>query len=108
MYRILAVVSLLYLALLATAAPLLVHQVEELSAPQPVTVHRRQGAFEPVTGINEFGIQPRLEIRQLEQDADQWNIYLLGLVRFYATNQTDKLSYYQIAGKVDGLTGVWL
>ncbi|KAK6385189.1 hypothetical protein LTR65_009590 [Meristemomyces frigidus] len=97
-YRLLLVTSLVHFALLATAAPLLVHQVEELAAPQAPTLQRRQGAFTSVTGITEFGIQPRLEIRQLEQNADQWNIYLLGLARFQAMNQTEKMSYYQIAG----------
>jgi tyrosinase len=41
---------------------------------------------------------PRLEIRQLRNNADQWNLYLLGMERFMAKSQSDKLSYYQIAG----------
>ncbi|TKA80498.1 hypothetical protein B0A55_02304 [Friedmanniomyces simplex] len=66
--------------------------------PTAPLLQRRQSSFEVVSGIQAFGIQPRLEIRQLEQNADQWNIYLLGLAKFQATNQSDKLSYYQIAG----------
>jgi len=93
-------VSLLQSALLVICSPLLVHQIEELAAPEAPALHRRQSSLTPVTGITEFGVQPRLEIRQLEQNADQWNIYLLGLARFQATNQSDKLSYYQIAGKL--------
>jgi tyrosinase len=63
------------------------------------SIERRQNAFQVVTGIQTFGVQPRLEIRQLQQNVDQWNIYLLGMAKFQATNQSDKLSYYQIAGQ---------
>jgi len=52
-----------------------------------------------VAGVAGASIHPRLEIRQLEQNADQWNVYLLGLIRFQQMNQTDPLSYYQIAGE---------
>jgi len=41
---------------------------------------------------------PRLEIRQLRQNADQWNLYLIGMERFQAKSKDDKLSYYQVAG----------
>ena len=41
---------------------------------------------------------PRLEIRQLKQNADQWNLYLLGMERFMAKDKSDKLSYYQVVG----------
>jgi len=96
MRKSLAIASLL---LLTTASPLLSYEVDEPLGPLPQNIQRRQDAFTIVTGITEFGIQPRLEIRELEQYTDQWNIYLLGLVRFHQSDQTDKLSYYQIAGK---------
>ena len=89
-------------AFLGTAAPLLVHQIEELASLQaPGVKHRRgDGSTIAITGITEFGTQPRLEIRELESaHPDQWNIYLLGLARFQATDESDELSYYQIAGK---------
>ncbi|KAF3005084.1 hypothetical protein E8E13_009759 [Curvularia kusanoi] len=41
---------------------------------------------------------PRLEIRQLKQNADQWNLYLLGMERFMAKDKNDVLSYYQVVG----------
>lgn len=41
---------------------------------------------------------PRLEIRQLQQNADQWNLYLLGMERFQGKDKNDKLSYYQVVG----------
>ena len=103
LYRFLLGTSVLLNAFFSTAAPLLVHQIEELASLQVPTVKSRQGASStiPITGITEFGVQPRLEIRQLESaHPDQWNIYLLGLARFQATDENDELSYYRIAGKI--------
>ncbi|KAF2478091.1 Di-copper centre-containing protein [Lindgomyces ingoldianus] len=51
-----------------------------------------------IGGLGDGSTHPRLEIRELEQNADQWNVYLLGLRRFQNMSQSDKLSYYQIAG----------
>lgn len=41
---------------------------------------------------------PRLEIRSLRQNEDQWNLYLLGMERFQSKGHGDTLGYYQIAG----------
>lgn len=41
---------------------------------------------------------PRLEIRQLRNNGDQWNLYLLGMERFMNKGKDDKLGYYQISG----------
>ena len=80
----------------SSASPLLRHEVEEVH--QKATLHTPQDQTVAITGINTFGVQPRLEIRQLQQNTDQWNIFLLGMLRFQQTNQTDQISYYQIAG----------
>ncbi|KXL44734.1 hypothetical protein M433DRAFT_166430 [Acidomyces richmondensis BFW] len=48
--------------------------------------------------LSDIGVQPRLEIRELQQNEDQWNLYLLGLARFQAVNESKELSYYRIAG----------
>ena len=53
------------------------------------------------------GLQPRLEIRNLAQNADQWNIFLLGLARFQAMEISETLSYYQIAGIHGASWGTW-
>ena len=101
LYRLCLGTFLLPNVLLSTAAPLLIHQVDELASPHTPTVDRRQGAGStiPIVGITEFGVQPRLEIRDLESShPDQWNIYLLGLARFQATDESDELSYYHVAG----------
>ncbi|KAF2735384.1 Di-copper centre-containing protein [Polyplosphaeria fusca] len=61
----------------------------------------RQSGFFSVLGTPGDGttsVQPRLEIRQLQQNADQWNIYLLGLRKFQNMTQSDRSSWYQVAG----------
>ena len=45
----------------------------------------------------------RLEVRSLQQsNPDQWNLYLLGLDALHNnTNESESLSYFQIAGRND-------
>ncbi|KAK5710035.1 hypothetical protein LTR17_019256 [Elasticomyces elasticus] len=95
---LLSACTLLQFVPLAIALPFSPLQPEDLIESP---LERRQSSVTVVSGIQTFGVQPRLEIRQLEQNVDQWNIYLLGLAKFQATNQSDKLSYYQIAGESD-------
>ncbi|KAK6428007.1 hypothetical protein LTR95_015856 [Oleoguttula sp. CCFEE 5521] len=96
--------SLYHIASAAVARPLLNHRVEDFPGlvDHDSLLDRRQSdgvsGFTVVTGIQGTSPQPRLEIRQLEKDVDQWNLFMLGLTRFMATNQSEKLSYYQIAG----------
>lgn len=52
-----------------------------------------------MTGITDAGVHPRMEIRDLARNTDMMNLFLVGLYRFQQTNQQDKFSYYQIAGK---------
>jgi tyrosinase len=40
----------------------------------------------------------RQEIRTLMRNADQWNLYLIGMERFQSKSKDDVLGYYQIAG----------
>lgn len=40
----------------------------------------------------------RREIRDLAQDEDMWTLYILALDRLQSMDQSDKLSYYSIAG----------
>jgi tyrosinase len=61
---------------------------------------RQLASTYPVTGIQQSSIQPRLEIRQLQEDfPDTFNIYLLGLQKFQQVDQSDPLSWYGIAGR---------
>ena len=51
------------------------------------------------TGTDPDGSLPiRHEIRALEQDSTTWTLYILGLDMLQYTNQTEMLSWYQIAG----------
>lgn len=79
-----------------------VSQARAVQRQELSSIERRQGAFVPVVGAGAVGdgtVQPRLEIRELEQNADQWNVYLLGLLRFQGMDQKEKLSWYQVAGE---------
>ena len=55
-------------------------------------------AFYAITGLKSGGTHQRLEIRQLQRNTAQWNLYLLALNRFKGMSQSDKLSYYQVSG----------
>ena len=88
---------LLLVTHLAFALPLLNHEVEPLQSERP-GLRRRQLPTVAITGITAYGVQSRLEIRDLQNNVDQWNIFVLGLARFQQTNQSDITSYYSIAG----------
>jgi hypothetical protein len=69
------------------------------SIPRQVTT----SSVFPVLGVRGLGvdtIHPRLEIRELQRNKDQLNVYLLGLQRMQNMAQDDKLSYYQVAGEI--------
>ncbi|GAB7366278.1 hypothetical protein MBLNU230_g7835t1 [Neophaeotheca triangularis] len=97
--RCISTLLILHMLLFSSASPLMKHMVEELL--EESSLHPRQNSGNEtfaITGVQTFGIQPRLEIRELQNNADQWNLYMLGLTRMMAVDQDDKLSYYQIAG----------
>lgn len=61
---------------------------------------RQSGGKIPVTGVTGNGVQPRMELRVMQQQyPDMFNVFLLGLRSFMQMDQSDPLSYYQIAGK---------
>lgn len=64
---------------------------------------RQTSNFYAITGIHTGsgpdGSAPiRQEIRKLQQDNTTWTLYILGLDMLQYTNQTEMLSWYQIAG----------
>ncbi|KAF2130392.1 Di-copper centre-containing protein [Dothidotthia symphoricarpi CBS 119687] len=66
-----------------------------------------------VVGVQGTGVHPRQELRELEKDAELWNMFLQAFARFQAADQDAKLSYYQVAGihgvpfgKWDNATGL--
>lgn len=87
---------------IATTTPLFDHQIDELieSDEEAFETHlrRRQsqstsGSF-AITGVQNAGVQPRLEIRELAERPDMFNVFLLGLARYQAMPQDEHLSYY--------------
>ena len=69
-------------------------------ADPPRLPKRQKAEFYPITGVHtgNGSVQIRMEIRELEKDPISWNLYLLGLDMMQNTPQSDKLSWYQIAG----------
>lgn len=62
---------------------------------------RQSGGYMPVTGVTVTGnnVYPRLEVRQmLFTKPNQWTLFVLGLQKFQAMPQSQRESYYQIAG----------
>ncbi|KAI9810350.1 MAG: hypothetical protein M1827_006317 [Pycnora praestabilis] len=81
-----------------------------ISAPNPggflstlKAKQRRQTATFSINGVStgrgpDGSVPFRQEIRQLQRNADQWNLYLLALQRLQQVDQSDQFSWYQIAG----------
>ncbi|KAF7896062.1 hypothetical protein EAF00_006077 [Botryotinia globosa] len=51
-----------------------------------------------ITGVQDGGLQPRLEIRSLAADSTRWNLFLLAMIAYQGTDQSELSSFYQIAG----------
>jgi tyrosinase len=54
-----------------------------------------------VVGVQGTGVYPRQELRELEKDTETWNIFLQAFARFQSMDESEKLSYYQVAGKLN-------
>lgn len=93
---------ILYISALASPSPttLMRHEVESLPQSNLDELERRQndGPYTAITGIKSNRTHPRLEIRELQKNADQWNLYILGLDSFMKSDESQQMSYYQIAG----------
>jgi tyrosinase len=62
-----------------------------------------ESSFFSVVGVQGAGVQPRLELRELEKDTETWNIFLQAFARFQAMDQNDKVSYFKVAGRSDSV-----
>lgn len=62
-------------------------------APKP------DDSYFSVVGVQGTGVHSRQELRELQQDSELWNMFILAFVRFQAMSQDDKTSYYQLGGK---------
>ncbi|KAI3329304.1 Di-copper centre-containing protein [Xylariaceae sp. AK1471] len=71
-------------------------------------IHKRQFSQSSTVGslpLVDGQPQPRLEIRDLQKDDDQWNLYILALSWMQYTPQDSPFSWYQIAG-IHGAPGL--
>jgi tyrosinase len=86
------------LAVLATSTPIGSNSDER----NAIQARQSPGSFYAITGAT-GGVQPRLEIRELQKNSEMWNLYLLAMTEFQAMDQDVIDSYYQIAGEsLDG------
>jgi len=81
------------------------NKAHNLRYPQVPSHHQKRSLNSsspfPVVGIplNKSALVPqRLEIRQLQENPLQWNLYLLAMAQYQSIDQSDMISYYQIAG----------
>ncbi|KAI9808406.1 MAG: hypothetical protein M1826_004170 [Phylliscum demangeonii] len=97
---LLALATLLTLFLNATHANHAPHHPSLMTRSQRVQAMRRQvGGTYAIVGIGASNApRVRRELRDLQQDTDLWNLYLIGLNRLQATPQNQLLSWYQISG----------
>lgn len=66
-------------------------------------VERQSGnTFFAITGAT-GSVSPRLEIRDMANNADQFNMFVLAIQRFQSKAQDGKLSWYQVSGKLHHL-----
>ncbi|KAJ4295617.1 hypothetical protein N0V90_007630 [Kalmusia sp. IMI 367209] len=56
-----------------------------------------ESTYFSVVGVQGTGVHPRQELRELEKDAETWNLFLQAFARFQAMDQSDKVSYFQVA-----------
>jgi len=65
-----------------------------------ISHHIKRQVDEPLVTRGEMGMatQPRLEIRKLEQDHEQWSLYILALSMLQFTNQESPISWYGLTG----------
>jgi hypothetical protein len=90
------------LSTLVVCAVNLICTTHALPSPNTATASpekRQQNGPFTITGAQTGSIQPRRDIRDLQtQYPDQFNVLVLGLARMQAVNQSELLSYFQLAG----------
>lgn len=65
----------------------------------PAVEKTDESSYFSVVGVQGTGVHPRQELRELEKDAETWNLFLQAFARFQAMDQSDKVSYFQVACK---------
>ncbi|KAF2749170.1 Di-copper centre-containing protein [Sporormia fimetaria CBS 119925] len=80
--------------------------LSSVAVSSPVDTQRdsvvaRQNDYFVIKGVTEGGVQPRLNIRDLSrkpENKEMWALFVLALQRLQEVKQSDKASYYSIAG----------
>ncbi|KAF2866880.1 common central domain of tyrosinase-domain-containing protein [Massariosphaeria phaeospora] len=78
-----------------------------ISAGPSCGISAQDDSYFSVVGVQGAGIYPRQELRELENDSETWNLFIQAFARFQAMDQSEKLSYYQIAGIHGAPFGPW-
>lgn len=63
----------------------------------PAVEKTDENSYFSVVGVQGTGVHVRQELRELEKDAETWNLFVQAFARFQAMDQTDKVSYFQVA-----------
>jgi tyrosinase len=63
----------------------------------PAVEKTDENSYFSVVGVQGTGVQVRRELRELEKDAETWNLFVQAFARFQGMDQTDKVSYFQVA-----------
>ena len=73
--------------------------------PDVAALTRRQEGERIIVGRLPYAangsVPHRLEIRQMRNDPYKWNLFILALSMFQSVEQSDPLSWYQVAGTCD-------
>lgn len=88
-----------FAAIAAVSATLL-----SLSTASPIdqdSVQARQNSYYVLQPLTDGGVQPRMDIRELERNPaykEVWTLFILAVERLKAMDQQTKTSFYQVAG----------
>jgi len=88
------------LAVLASALSFGLSQAASLEDGGSCGALSQDDSYFSVVGVQGTGIHPRQELRELEKDTETWNLFIQAFARFQAMDQSNKLSYFQIAGRL--------
>jgi len=75
-----------------------------LTSASPIdqdSIQERQNSYYVLQPVTDGGVQPRLDIRELERNSaykEVWTLFILAVERLKAMDQQAKLSFYQVAG----------
>jgi tyrosinase len=87
------------LAVLTASLSLLGGAYAESNADKAdLTCPTQEDSYLSIVGVQGANVQPRMELRELEKHPAMWNLFIQAFARFQAMDQTEKTSYFQIAG----------